>query len=49
MAIECTSSTNEAEAIQFLQAAGATDVKVETKETGWWLGNYANDKMRFEK
>jgi hypothetical protein len=49
MAIECTSSTNEAEAIQFLQAAGATDVKVETKETGWWLGSYANDKMRFEK
>ncbi len=49
MAIECTSATNEEEAVKFLQAAGATDVKVETKDTGWWLGNYANDKMRFEQ
>jgi hypothetical protein len=49
MALECTGSTNEAEAQQFLQSIGATDVKVETRETGWWLGSYANDKMRFEK
>jgi hypothetical protein len=49
MAIECTAGTNEEEAVKFLQVAGATDVKVETKETGWWLGNYANDKMRFEQ
>lgn len=49
MAVECTSSTNEAEAKQFLQSIGATDVTVETRETGWWLGSYANDKMRFEK
>jgi hypothetical protein len=49
MAIECTNATNEEEAVKFLQAAGATDVKVETKETGWWLGSYANDKMRFEQ
>lgn len=49
MVLECTGSTNEAEAQQFLQSIGATDVKVETRETGWWLGSYANDKMRFEK
>jgi hypothetical protein len=49
MAIVCTAGTNEEEAVKFLQAAGATDVKVETKETGWWLGDYANDKMRFEQ
>jgi hypothetical protein len=49
MALECTGSTNESEAQQFLQSIGATDVKVETRETGWWLGSYANDRMRFEK
>jgi hypothetical protein len=49
MALECTSATNEAEAKQFLQTIGATDVTIETRETGWWLGSYATDKMRFEK
>jgi hypothetical protein len=49
MALECTSKTNEAEAISFLQGIGATDVQVQYKETGWWLGRYDKDKMRFEK
>ena len=49
MALECTDKTNEAEAMAFLQSIGATDVKVDYKETGWWLGRYDKDTMRFEK
>ena len=49
MALECGASTNEAEAADFLKSIGATGVTIETRETGWWLGSYANDKMRFEK
>jgi hypothetical protein len=49
MAVECTDKTNESEAINFLQSAGAKDVKVEVKETGWWLGRYHHDKKRFQK
>ena len=48
MALECTEKTNEAEAIAFLQSLGAVDVKVDYKETGWWLGRYDQDKPRFE-
>jgi len=40
MALECTSKTNEADAVAFLQSLGAMDVKVERKEVGWWLGRY---------
>jgi hypothetical protein len=43
MAIECTDKTNEAEAIAFLVSLGATDVKVDRRETGWWLGTYDKD------
>jgi hypothetical protein len=49
MALECTDTTNEAEAINFLQSLGASDVKVDYKETGWWLGRYDKNTMRFEK
>ena len=49
MALECTDKTNEAEAVAFLQQAGAKDVKVEQKETGWWLGRYDRDKKIFEQ
>lgn len=48
MVLECTDKTNEAEAIAFLQSIGATDVKVDYKETGWWLGRYDKEKPRFE-
>lgn len=49
MVLECTSKTNEAEAISFMQSMGAKDVKVEYKETGWWLGRYDRDTIRFQK
>ena len=49
MAIECTDETNEAEAMKFLESAGAQDVTVMEKETGWWLGRYGHDTMRFQK
>src|SRR5215203_6217131 len=40
MALECTPKTNEQEAISFLNSAGAKDVSVQYRETGWWLGRY---------
>ena len=49
MALECTDKTSESDAIKFLMDAGATDVQVQFKETGWWLGRYDKDTMRFEK
>ena len=49
MALECTDKTNEAEAISFLESIGATEVQVQYKETGWWLGRYDKDTMRFER
>ncbi len=49
MALECTDKTNEAEAIAFLQSVGAADVQVQYKETGWWLGRYDKETVRFEK
>jgi hypothetical protein len=49
MALECTDKTNEQEAIAFLKNAGAADVKVEYKETGWWLGRYDKESHHFEK
>ncbi|HYM93659.1 MAG TPA: DUF3341 domain-containing protein [Chitinophagaceae bacterium] len=48
MALECTSKTNEEETITFLQGLGAKDVKVQFKETGWWLGRYDKEKKMFE-
>jgi hypothetical protein len=49
MALECTDKTNEAEAISFMNSIGATGVSVQYKETGWWLGRYDKDTIRFEK
>jgi Protein of unknown function (DUF3341) len=49
MALECTDKTNEQEAIAFLNSVGATDVKVQYKETGWWLGRYDKESHHFEK
>lgn len=47
MVIECTDSTNTAEAESFLQNAGAIEVKTEVAEEGWWIGRYDNDKVPF--
>src|SRR5215475_1704259 len=49
MALECTEKTNEAEAVAFLNSVGAKEVTVQYKETGWWLGRYDKDDMRFSK
>lgn len=49
MAIECTDKTNEQEAIAFLASTGAKDVSVQYRETGWWLGRYDDEKVRYTK
>ena len=38
MALECTDKTNEAEVLSFLETVGAKEVKIEYKETEWWIG-----------
>jgi hypothetical protein len=48
MTLECTPKTNEADAVAFLQSLGAMDVKVERKETRWWLGRYDRETKMFE-
>jgi len=47
MAIECTDKTNDAEVQAFLQSIGASEVQVQYKETGWWLGRYDKETKRF--
>lgn len=49
MVIECNDNTNEGEVISFLQAAGAQDVGVQYKETGWWIGRYGKETRVFNK
>lgn len=49
MAFECTDKTNESEAVTFLQNLGAKDVKVDYKETEWWIGRYDKEVKIFEK
>ena len=49
MALECTDKTNETEAMSFLETIGAKEVKVEYKETEWWIGRYDKDKKLFHK
>jgi len=49
MALECTAKTNEQDAINFLNGVGAKEVSVQYRETGWWLGRYDRDNMKFEK
>ena len=49
MVLETTDKTSEAEVVSFLQSLGASDVQVQYKETGWWLGRYDKEFKRFEK
>lgn len=49
MALECTDKSNDAEMVSFLQSIGAKEVKVDYKETGWWLGRYDKNDERFIK
>src|SRR5215467_3113819 len=48
MAIECTSKTNDADVIAFLQSIGAKETNVQEAETGWWLGRYDKAQKPFE-
>ena len=48
MALECTNKTNEAEALKFYKT-WVQLMQVQHKETGWWLGRYDKDTMRFQK
>lgn len=48
MALECTDKTNESETIAFLKNLGGEDIKVHTKETGWWLGRYDKETKVFK-
>jgi hypothetical protein len=49
MAIECSEKTNDVEVTQFLQNIGAKEVNVQMKETGWWIGRYAEETEVFGK
>lgn len=49
MAVECTDKTNEQEALAFLNSVGAKDVSIQYRETGWWLGRYDQDTVRYGK
>jgi Protein of unknown function (DUF3341) len=49
LALECGDKTKDEEVIAFLNSIGGKDVAVQYKETGWWLGRYDKDTMKFEK
>lgn len=49
MALECTDKTNEAEVVAFLNSVGAKEVSVQYRETGWWLGRYDRDTVKYGK
>lgn len=48
MAIECTSKTNDAEVVSFIESLGGQDVQVVYKETGWWMGRYDKDQKLYQ-
>jgi hypothetical protein len=49
MVLESTDRTDDTKAIAFLESLGAKDVKVDYKETGWWLGRYDRGTKVFER
>jgi hypothetical protein len=49
MALECTDRSSETEMVSFLQSIGGRDVKVDYRETGWWLGRYDKNDERFTR
>ncbi|MEI9943900.1 MAG: DUF3341 domain-containing protein [Chitinophagaceae bacterium] len=49
MALECTEKTNEQEVVAFLNSTGAQDVSVQYRETGWWIGRYDKETVKFDK
>jgi len=49
MAIECTEKTNEAEVQQFLESVGASEISMQHRETGWWMGRYDKETKFFSE
>ncbi|UAY52170.1 DUF3341 domain-containing protein [Ferruginibacter albus] len=49
MVIECTDKTNDVEVQSFLQNAGASDVNVQTVESGWWIGTYDKEQKLYKE
>ena len=49
MVLESTDRTDDTKAIAFLESLGAKDVRVDYKETGWWLGRYDSETKVFER
>jgi hypothetical protein len=49
MALEATDKTSDDEVIAFLNNLGAKEVAVQYKETGWWLGRYDRDTIKFKQ
>jgi hypothetical protein len=47
MAIECTDKTNTDEVKSFLNQNGATEIKEEVAETGWWIGRYDREQVLY--
>jgi hypothetical protein len=48
MVLESTPTTNETEALSYLQSIGAVETNVQEAETGWWLGRYHKNKKPFQ-
>ncbi|MFN4315448.1 MAG: DUF3341 domain-containing protein [Chitinophagaceae bacterium] len=49
MALECTDKTNEEEVLAFMNSVGAKDVSVQYRETGWWMGRYDQETVKYGK
>ena len=49
MAIECTDKTNDEEVEGFLKGAGAVETKIESAETGWWIGRYDKEQKLYKE
>ena len=49
MALEVNDKTSDDEVVAFLNNIGAKEVSVQYRETGWWLGRYDKDTMKFSK
>ena len=49
MAIECNDRTNEQDVMDFLQNAGAQNVRVQNHETRWWIGTYDRETVLFDR
>ncbi len=49
MAVEISEEASENEAISFLQDIGGAEVSIQYRETGWWIGRYDQETVKFNK